>query len=79
MEILMLNHFTSKAYLVYATIMGNYRVTIRTIAIFNTEKRAIAFKDKCVKKYTWAKIEVMEVDVCPEKVTEGSEMCSFGE
>jgi len=75
----MLNHFTSKAYLVYAKFWGIYSVGVNAIALFNTEKRAIAFKDRCVKKYTWARIEVMQVDVSPEKVTEGSEMCSFGE
>jgi hypothetical protein len=36
----MLNHFTSKAYLVYAKYWGKYCVGVNAIAVFNTEKRA---------------------------------------
>jgi hypothetical protein len=74
----MLTHFTSKAYLVYAKYWGAYSISVDAIAIFNTEKRAIAFKEKYTKKYT-ASVEIIEIAINPDQLIAGSEICKFAE
>jgi len=47
--------------------------------VFNTEKRAIAFKEKYSKKHTNAKVEIVAVDINPDRLIAGSEICKFAE
>ncbi|AFY74761.1 hypothetical protein Syn7502_02824 [Synechococcus sp. PCC 7502] len=74
----MLNHFTSKGYLVYAERFFNYGIDVKAIAIFNTEKRAIDFRDRFIKKHTdqfghkvYGTVAVKAIKINPETLIDG--------
>lgn len=82
----MLFHFTSKGYLVYTERFFNYRMDVRAIAIFNTKKRAIDFRDRFIKKHTdrfgdkfYRTVEVKEIIINPESLIDGELISHYSE
>jgi hypothetical protein len=69
-------HFTSKSYLIYAQRNITYGCEVEAIAVFNTEKRAIAFMEKLKAKQIkdgWdnAKFGVQTLETNPDKLVKG--------